>query len=171
MKRRARQGRTPSSLAPPRLHPLARAAIVLLAVLQVVAPMWHVCALSGSSGQHSQHERQKPQKPAPAWKPKCGGGLKCPCVPPKAEPAPAASATKQQLSATEKDHSHGTCLALLLMGMPGRVSASFQLAFILTPRTVFARLPFLPPAVALMPQPPSRGPPRLPLFLANSPQA
>lgn len=127
-----------------------RAIVIWLALLQVVAPTWHVCGLGGSTHRHADEGQAK------VWTPKCGGGPICPCVPPAGATV---SSTGQDLSASDKEHSHGTCLARLLMGMPGSLSASFNIVILNAQSTTFAPSLCPSPAVALMPQPPARGPP------------
>ena len=140
MKRQPQRNKILGSFASLALHPLGRAAILLLALVQIIAPMWHVCSMSGMTchDPEAQHSVQ-------IWKPKCGGGLQCPCV----KPAGALySPTGQWYSAPVDDAFHGTCLARLLMGMPGSVAAPFDFTVLFTRRTCFAPSSFQSPAVA-----------------------
>ena len=150
MKQRARHDKIFCWLASLQLHPLARTAVVLLALVQLIAPSWHVCALGGSSC-HDSHQEQ-----AQVWKPKCGGGLKCSCVKPEGA---LYSPTGQWISAPVDDTFHGTCLARLLLGMPSSAAAPFHFAVSFSQRILFASSPIVLPTVAALPQPPSRGPP------------
>ena len=130
--------------------PLLRLAIVLLALVQLVAPSWHVCELGGTTC-HPKHAK------AEIWKPKCGGGKTCPCVKP---PGAIVSLTGQVLDGHDPPH-HSTCLALLLMSMPGAIASAFALVLLLARRHSRALPAFLPPSCAPLRQPPSRGPPHL----------
>lgn len=151
MRSHLRCERTLSSSAPLALHPLTRAAIVLLALIQVIAPTWHVCALGGGTRHHAPEEKVE------VWKPKCGGGKKCPCVPPKGK---LVSPTGASLSKPADECPDTNCLARLLMGMPGSLAAPFDFISLATRRPAFASSLFVSPSVAFLPQPPSRGPPR-----------
>ena len=137
-------------LASSQLPPLVRTAVVLLALVQIVAPSWHVCALGGSSC-HDPH-----QEHAQVWKPKCGGGPKCSCVKPEGA---LYSPTGQWISAPVDDAFHGTCLARLLLGMPNSTVAPFHFTALFSQRTQFVPYSSTCPIVAALPQPPSRGPP------------
>ena len=130
--------------------PLVRLAVVLLALVQLVAPSWHVCELGGYAC-HPKHAK------AEVWKPKCGGGPVCSCVKP---PGAIESLTGQVLDGRDSP-GHNTCLALLLMSMPGAIAPAFTLA-LSTARRPARTLPALaPPLCAVLRQPPSRGPPPL----------
>lgn len=120
---------------------------VFLVLLQIAAPLWHVCVLGGHC--------EKPAHRAKLWKPKCGGGKVCPCIIP---PGAIYSPTGEVLDGVPTEFEN-TCLARVLMGM-GRQTAAF-FAFdacffqISAPQTSLAahRQSF---AFTL---PPSRGPP------------
>ena len=133
--------------------PLFRLAVVLLALVQLVAPSWHVCELGGYSC-HTGHGRHAK---AEVWKPKCGGGPVCPCVKP---PGAIVSLTGQVLDGRDTPQ-HGTCLALLLMSMPGAIAPAVAVALLLARRGTHALPPLLPFLCALLRQPPARGPPHL----------
>lgn len=141
-----------SKLCLPPQPPLMRVAVVLLALLQFIAPTWHVCELGGKSC-HSGHEAK-----TKVWKPKCGGGRLCRCIPPKGA---VVALTGQLLTAPGDESCHGTCLALLLTSMPGSIAAPIPFASFSAQRTAFAPTPLASPAATSMPLPPSRGPPPL----------
>jgi hypothetical protein len=94
----------------------ARLAVVLLAVLQVIAPSWHVCDMAGGDrcASTSHHGMAMAGGDDDAQRP-----LICYC----AEKPHADSPVKDRLEGVEA-HSHSPfCLALLLQSMPGSVAA------------------------------------------------
>ncbi|HEX9997647.1 MAG TPA: hypothetical protein VGB45_10915 [Abditibacterium sp.] len=93
--------------------------IVSLVALQLVAPVWHVCALGGFGapesgpshhGQKSVWEQNKPLDPTVA--------LICVCAPPAAALDPEIPRLGGHVA-----HDHATCLALLLQTMPSQIGA------------------------------------------------
>jgi len=130
----------------------ARFLVAILALIQFIAPTWHVCEMGGSSccppktGAAKQH-CARPSTPAAdaAAKPHCA---KC----------PQAAATSFQLENTPAPHGEN-CLAKLLLGMPLQEAApvaTLEFAAQQTPST-----PAAPRVVSVedLPQPPSRAPP------------
>ena len=114
----------------------ARLLVAILALVQFIAPTWHVCEMSGIS-----------------------------CCPPKTESSlqlchdrstPAAS--EANVSATAEPHVEN-CLAKILLGMPLQEIApeeTLALSIRQTPSTPAAPLSL---CIGDLPQPPSRGPP------------
>ena len=179
--------------------PLMRAFVVLLCALYVVAPLWHVCAMSGhhcehetpqssSSStrlatalseahaeahveEHSHSEHSHAANPGTAHDHDSGDSApsvaavalcqdeeECRCA---AHDSSAGKANgKAQVSPRDGGHG-GTCLAMLLTTMPGRVAASFGFVPLFSQRTVAAIFSFVVRSVASLPQPPARGPPHL----------
>ncbi len=121
-----------------------RLLVALFALIQLIAPTWHICAMGGTS-----------------------------CCPPEGSaqalhcPLPTASSGQDththdqpqfSVSATPDPHEEN-CLAKMLMGMPWQSVAAIEL-----PKPATDHLTAVPVtphcvAVATLPQPPSRGPP------------
>ncbi|MDF2440556.1 MAG: hypothetical protein JWN98_1540 [Abditibacteriota bacterium] len=97
------------------LSPVARVAIVLLALLQIVAPTWHICEMGGYAGtRHTVSD-------SPVWKvPACGGGPKCVC---KREAFPPGTTFLSNHEVCGATH----CLARVLMGMPAHAAPAISL--------------------------------------------
>lgn len=161
--------------------PLMRMFVVLLCALYVVAPLWHVCEMSGSHCEHMAPEKSpsSTRLAAIAFKEAhfdeahhhasgdsaysaptvelCHDEEECLC------PDHSSSAGKQlsgqaQVSSRDGGFS-GTCLAMLLTTMPGRVVASFGFVPLFSQRTLAAIFSFVARPIASLPQPPARGPP------------
>jgi len=100
------------------LHPGPRATrffVIALALLQLVAPTWHVCALGGHLAAHSKmahHGALRVAAGAP------NRPLICFCAPHQKPLDPQTPRLDGVLSAN-----HATCLALLLQTMPGQTGA------------------------------------------------
>jgi len=135
-------------------HPsIWKRAIALWSVLLlVVGSSWHICEMGGS-----QHCHPEKKAPANTWKPKCGGGLTCPCKPPQGA---IYSVTGQFLTATPvSEPFEGTCLAKLMLGMPGSLAAPVELVTLVSRQASFTPSPTHSVAAPMLPQPPARGPP------------
>lgn len=138
-----------------RLQPTlwARLAVVLLAVLQVIAPSWHVCDMAGGDtcSPSSHHGMRMAAGGDGAQQP-----LICYCAEkPHLEPT-----VKDRLNGVET-HSHSPfCLALLLQTMPGAVAAvvPFQIV-LLTPEFTPPVQPESAPPTAIGHHFEARGPP------------
>lgn len=101
-----------------------RWAVVLLALLQIVAPLWHVCALGGhamASDAAAHHgtvaipvQSDGPRRPLICW------------CPPSHDADPNSGGPKFSPVVSHEDH--GTCLALLLQTMPGALAAAPTIA-------------------------------------------
>lgn len=132
----------------------ARFLVALLALVQFIAPTWHVCEMGGASccppktGEAKQHCAPLSTLGSDgAAKPNCA---KC----------PQAAATSFQLENTSAPHSEN-CLAKLLLGMPLQEAAP-----VATLEFATRQVPSTPAAlqslsIGDLPQPPSRGPPVL----------
>ena len=129
-----------------------RTAAVWTVLFFLVASSWHICELGGRQHCHPV------TKPAKAWKPKCGGGIKCPCKPPKGV---VYSATGYLTVPPVSKSFDGTCLAKLLLGMPGGLAAPVEFVALATQRVWFLQAHFETPSTPSLPQPPARGPPLL----------
>lgn len=161
--------------------PLMRMFVVLLCALYVVAPLWHVCEMSGSHCEHMAPEKSPSSTRLVAHSHHAEvhddeahhddsghstsgiklcedeGKEKCLC------PADGSSHKQQadgkaQISSRDAGFS-GTCLAMLLTTMPGRVAAFFGFVPFFSQRTLPAIFSFVVCPVASLPQPPARGPP------------
>lgn len=156
-----------------RFSPLMRSFVVMLCALYVVAPLWHVCQMSGAHCEHEEsshatsstrltrevaiHEHSDAQhshsSEAHLHVEICrDNDDDCDC------PDHAAKPKTAQLSASVSPFG-GTCLAMLLTTMPGKASASFGFVPLFSQRTLVANFPFVAAAIPALPQPPSRGPP------------
>lgn len=132
----------------------ARFLLALLALLQFVAPTWHVCEMGGNVCCPPKTGAAKQHCDFPA----AGGSTPtvAPCTecPPRAE-----AASPQTFAGAIPDATAEHCLAKLLLGMPWQ-SVAAQEMISLRPRQVGSP----PTAPRLMspadlPQPPSRAPP------------
>ena len=131
------------------LSPLVRVAIVMLAIVQTVAPSWHVCQMGGYANTH----HSKPQ--TTVWKvPSCGGGPKCIC---KREAFPPGTTFFSNRDECASNH----CLARLLMGMPSQsvLPVSLALPHISRVQLAPAHPKYFERATFTLP--PARGPPLL----------
>jgi len=121
-----------------------RLLVALFALMQLIAPTWHICAMGGTS-----------------------------CCPPEGSaqalhcPLPAASSGQDvhthnefSVSATPDAHEEN-CLAKMLMGMPWQSVAAIELPKPATEHLTAVPATPLCATVATLPQPPSRGPPHL----------
>lgn len=100
-----------------RLSPRAtRFFVMALALLQFVAPTWHICALGGHTAKRgAAHHRAKPALPA-------NQPLICFCPAPQ---KPLDLNTPRLNGVSHDDHA--TCLALLLQIMPGQTGALVEI--------------------------------------------
>jgi hypothetical protein len=133
-----------------------RLTVVLLAVVQVVAPSWHICELGGNTGASypACHVPGTPSAGAPT------GGVLAAVTEQEITPeAAAALAAAPWLTGLPEDCASSSCLARLLMGMPGSIAHSTALTVVFedpqSPTVATLRLA----SIAALPQPPSRGPP------------
>lgn len=130
----------------------ARLLVALLALIQFIAPTWHVCAMGGASCCPPPSEGEtKLHCPLPARSTSSTPRAASCC--PQEEAAP-----QQFLNATPEPHGEN-CLAKLLLGMPWQSVAPLELVEFTARRT--PSTPAVPRCIALadLPQPPSRGPP------------
>jgi hypothetical protein len=114
-----------------------RLLVGLLALLQLIAPTWHVCELGGNTCCPPQN-----------------GAAKVQChLPPEAEASP------QTFIGAIPDAHAEHCLAKLLLGMPWQAVLPEQAALLRLRQA--GSTPAAPRLVSLagLPQPPSRGPP------------
>jgi hypothetical protein len=131
----------------------ARLLLALLALLQFIAPTWHVCEMGGSVCCPPKTRAAKLHCDlAPA-----GGST--PIVARCAECPPRAETSAQNFVGAIPDAHAEHCLAKLLLGMPWQ-SVAAQEVVSLRPRQV-GSTPAAPRLVSSFdwPQPPSRGPP------------
>ncbi|MBV9468587.1 MAG: hypothetical protein JO316_18190 [Abitibacteriaceae bacterium] len=129
--------------------PLARLAIVLLAVLQFVAPTWHVCELGGSSC--CEHQLTTQSLPSiTGLTATCGR-----CTERKG------AVSGRIVQARDNCPFTGTCLARLLESMPGSFFALPTLLLPVATRYLSVLTPSTLCSVVALPQPPVRGPPVL----------
>jgi hypothetical protein len=129
------------------ISPLQRVALVLFALVQVIAPTWHVCEMSGRCADCP------PGQTATVLS----------CHPPASQTAQA-----KRKCCIKKKHAaisqrplpfDGTCLAKMLWAMPGSLVSPFdlQLLFSPLPVTAVSQPKYFQPVA--LPQPPARGPP------------
>lgn len=114
----------------------ARLLVVVLVLVQFIAPTWHVCEMSGVSCCPRQTESARPHCERPS--------------------TPAA--IEAFIGATAEPHVEN-CLAKLLLGMPLQAAAPAETLEVSTRQT--PSTPDAPPSLfpSDLPQPPSRGPP------------
>ena len=131
----------------------ARFLVALLALVQFIAPTWHVCEMGGASccppktGDSLQHCASPGASAADdAAKPKCE---KCP---------EAESAEPLTVSATSAPHGEN-CLAKLMLGMPLQNAAPVALLEFSSRRIESTPATLQQLSIGDLPQPPSRGPP------------
>lgn len=99
----------------------ARFFVLMLALLQFVAPTWHVCEMGGhvmSHGDPASHAAMAAQAAPAQDGPR--QALVCYCAPKESHQA---DPDTPKLSAAPDSH-HPTCLALLLQTMPGDFAAA-----------------------------------------------
>ena len=99
--------------------------VLALALLQVVAPVWHVCALGGHVFGHEKAAHHgaanETAKPAASDENAAPQALICYCPPKSA--APQLAANEMRVAATPDAMDHATCLALLLQTLPAQMAA------------------------------------------------
>lgn len=127
----------------------ARCSIYLFALLQVIAPTWHVCEMGGRCG----HCKTETTISSEGDARRCVGSV-CHC-PPKIYPAGTVFADADNRPGKFK----GTCLARELMGLPGVTLAPLQLIVRSVPQATPPARELSLPNCAPMPLLPARGPP------------
>ena len=132
----------------------ARLLVALLALVQVIAPTWHVCEMSGVSCCPPEKSAAKLQCHLPPAAGSTPDVARC-----EQHLAPsAASVSRSFVRAVPAAHIEN-CLAKLLLGMPWQTVAADEIVS-LRARQV-GSTPSAPRMVSIadLPQPPSRGPP------------
>lgn len=141
--------RTPFLLSVQREFALqTRLLIALFALLQLIAPTWHICEMGASSCCPPSGE---------------GAALHCPLptsTTVQGSHCEHASPNEPQFTvgATPAPHEEN-CLAKMLMGMPWQSVATYELPKPITDHLTAVPATPLCATVATLPQPPSRGPP------------
>ena len=141
--------RTPFLLSVQREFALqTRLLIALFALVQIIAPTWHICEMGVSSCCPPSGQSQTLHCPLPQTA--LSQSAHCEHASP--------NKPEFTVGATPASHEEN-CLAKLLMGMPWQGVAAIEL-----PRPSTDHLPVSPAtprcvSVAALPQPPSRGPP------------
>lgn len=120
-----------------------RLLVALFALIQLIAPTWHICAMGGTSC-------CPPEGNAPALH----------CDLPTASSGNHSHPQPLSVSATPDSHEEN-CLAKMLMGMPWQSIAAIELPKPATEHLTAVPATPLCATVATLPQPPSRGPPHL----------
>ena len=138
--------------------PLQRLALVLFAILQLVAPTWHVCEMSGNCDDCPSHMASSSSV--------ASLNLQCHVQPAtKTKFACCRAKPNQTVWKDRAEPFDGTCLAKELLAMPSSLVSPFDLQLLFTPRlaTVFPRPKYF--QAASLPQPPARGPPSTSVLL------
>lgn len=125
-----------------------RLLIALFALIQLIAPTWHICEMGAASCCPPAGDNQALHCPLPA-----SSSLQ------NAHCEPGSQDEPQFIVSATPDPHEENCLAKLLMGMPWQSVAALEL-----PRPVTDHLTAVPStphcvSLAALPQPPSRGPP------------
>lgn len=132
-----------------------RLAIALLALIQIVAPTWHVCILGENlccppTSSQAEHQHDPLSTEAEVLS---GAKVLCELHP---EPAhPNAETVVGSLPETHGDN----CLAKLLLGMPWQSILPAEVPAPFPARISTSSSEYFPLSLAALPQPPARAPP------------